>query len=74
MKKEFFLQPEEITFRSLTDVIKIIGDKHYPVRGKKIDKIVNLIKKDIKSKITLGNCIIKKVNETIIVTKEQLNR
>ena len=70
LSKEFFNQPEEVVFRSLTEIIKIVGKKYYPVRGKKIDKVVELIKNNIFSKITLGNCIIKKVNNTIIVSKE----
>ncbi len=70
LNKNFFYQPEEVVFRSLTEVIKIVGKKYYSVRGKKIDKIVNQIKKNIFSKSTLGNCIIKQVNQTIIVSKE----
>ena len=42
----------------------------YPVRGKKIDKTVELIKNNVFFKITLGNCLISKVNNTIIVSKE----
>ncbi len=71
LNKDFFLQPEEIVFRSLTQVIKIIGKRYYPVRGKKIENIVNLIKIKTSFKITLGNCVLKKVNNTLIVSKEQ---
>ncbi len=70
LNKDFFNQPEEVVFRSLTNVIKIIGKKYYPVRGKKIDKIVELVKNNRQFKTTLGNCIIKKVNDTIILSKE----
>ncbi len=70
LNKEFFNQPQEIVFRSLTEIIKIVGKKYYPVRGKKIDKIVGLVKNNTLFKITLGNCIIKRVNDTIIVSKE----
>ena len=51
-------------------MIKIVGKKYYPVRGKKIDQLIDKIKKGHSLKITLGNCIFKKVNNTIIVTKE----
>ena len=68
--KEFFNQPEEVVFRSLTQIIKIVGRKYYPVRGKKIDKTLNLIRNNASFKITLGNCLIRKVNSTIIVSKE----
>ena len=70
LNKEFFNQPEEIVFRSLTEIVKIVGGKYYPVRGKKIDKTVELIRNNAFLKITLGNCLIKKVNNTIIVSKE----
>ena len=70
LNDNFFNQPEEIVFRSLTEIIKIVGGKYYPVRGKKIDKTVELIKNNVFFKITLGNCLIRKVNNTIIVSKE----
>ena len=70
LNKEFFNQPEEVVFRSITEIIKIVGKKYYPVRGKKIVDIVKLIKNNTFFKITLGNCIIKRVNDTIIVSKE----
>ena len=70
LNKEFFNQPEEIVFRSLTEIIKIVGGKYYPVRGKKIDKTIELVRNTVSFKITLGNCVIKRVNSTIIVSKE----
>ncbi len=70
INKDFFLQPYEIVFRSLTDSIKLIGDKYYSVRGKKIDKIILQIQNDAFFKGTLGGCIIKKVNQTLIISKE----
>ena len=70
LNKEFFNQPQEIVFRSFTEVIRLVGKKYYPARGKKIINIVDKIKKDQLFKTTLGNCIIKKVNQTIIVSKE----
>ena len=70
LNKFFFYQPHEVVFRSFTQVLKIIGKKYYPVRGKKIDKLINQIKNDSNFKTTLGNCLIKKINNTIIVSKE----
>jgi len=52
-------------------VLKGVGKKYYPVRGKKIDNLIYQIKNDTSFKITLGNCVIKKVNNSIIVSKEQ---
>jgi len=71
LKKKFFSHSDEVVFRSFTEVLRIIGKKHYPVRGKKIDKILQSIKAKSSFKLTLGGCVIKKVNETIIVSKER---
>ena len=70
LKENFFSQSNEVVFRSLTEVIKIIGKKYYAVRGKKMDKVINLIRTKTYFKVTLGGCIIKKVNETVILYKE----
>jgi tRNA(Ile)-lysidine synthase len=70
LKENFFYQSNEVVFRSFTEVIKIVGKKYYPVRGKKIDKIIHLISVKSSFKVTLGGCTIKKVNETVILSKE----
>ena len=70
LKKNFFSHSDEVVFRSFTEVLKIIGKKYYPVRGKKIDKILQSIRAKSSFKLTLGGCVIKKVNDTIIVSKE----
>ena len=70
LKEKFFSQSNEVLFRSLTEVIKIVGKKYYAVRGKKIDKLIDLINTKSSFKVTLGGCIIKKVNETVILSKE----
>ena len=70
LNKLFFKQPQEVIFRALSKSIKMIGEKYYPVRGKKLDKIINNIKKDKLIKVTLGGCIVEKVNQTVIISKE----
>ena len=70
LKKNFFSHSNEVVFRSFTEVLRIIGKKYYPVRGKKIDKILQSIRAKSSFKLTLGGCVIKKVNDTIIVSKE----
>jgi len=70
LKESFFVQSEEVVFRSLVASIQAVGKKYYPVRGKKIDKIIELINLKSSFKVTLGGCIIKKVNGTIILLKE----
>ncbi len=70
LNQEFFSQPHEVVFRALSDSIKLVGKKYYLSRGKKIDKIINQIQNDAFFKGTLGGCIIEKVNQTLIITKE----
>ena len=70
LKENFFYNSKEVIFRSFTEIIKIVGKKYYPVRGKKIDQIIHFINTRPTFKVTLGGCIIKKVNQTIIVSKE----
>ena len=70
LKKNFLSHSDEVIFRSFTEVLRIIGKKYYPVRGKKIDKILQSIRAKSSFKLTLGGCVIKKVNDTIIVSKE----
>jgi len=70
VNKDFFLQPYEVVFRAFGDSIKLIGNKYYSARGKKIDRIILQIQNDTFSKGTLGGCIIEKVNQTLIISKE----
>ena len=73
LKIEFFNQPHEVIFRSFSEIIKSVGRNYYPSRGKKIDRIIEIVKNypNSRLKFTLGNCIINKVKQSIIVTKEQ---
>ena len=70
LKESFLYQSDEVLFRSFVQLIQIIGKKYHPVRGKKIDKIIKLINLKSSFNVTLGGCIIKKVNATIILSKE----
>ena len=67
----FFTQPEEVVFRSLSELIHNIGNKKSFTRGKKIFSLVNDINsiKNFKKK-TLSGCILEKVNKSIIISKE----
>ena len=67
----FFNQPHEIIFRSFSDSIKIIGRRYYSTRGKKLDNIIKRIINNATFKGTLGGCIIEKVNQTVIITRER---
>ena len=70
LSQNFFKHPYEIVFRSLSDSIKFIGARFNSDRGKKIDKIIKKIAENTLNKETLGGCVIKKVNQTVILTKE----
>ena len=67
----FFTHPYEVVFRSFSDSLKLIGDKYYPARGKKIDYVLDKIKKKTLKKETLAGCVIKSVNQTVIIVKEK---
>ena len=71
LKENFFYNSSEVVFRSLSEVIKIVGKKYYPVRGKKIDTVLQLINTKSSFKVTLGSCVLKKVNQTVLISKEQ---
>ena len=66
----FFNQPYEVVFRSFSDSLKVIGEKYFTARGKKIDNILKMIEKNTLKKETLAGCIVKKVNQTVIISKE----
>ena len=66
----FFQQPHEVVFRAFSDSLKRISKRYYPVRGKKLDKIILDISNNSTFNGTLGGCIIKKVNQSVIISKE----
>tara|TARA_Y100000591_G_C21735219_1_gene646253 strand:- start:110 stop:1138 length:1029 start_codon:yes stop_codon:yes gene_type:complete len=67
---KFFQQPYEIILRALSESIKLIGSGYYPARGKKIDRIISQYEKKQSFRVTLGGCILEKVNQTLIISKE----
>ena len=71
LNRNFFQEHYEVVFRALSETIKLIGKKYYSVRGKKLDKLINDIRNNQSFKSTLGGCIIEKVNQTVIISKEQ---
>ena len=70
LKEDFFDNSYEVVFRSLSDLIHYVGKKQNSVRGKKIDNILKKIKNKTLFKETLGGCVIKMVNHTVILRKE----
>ena len=70
LNKEFFQQPYEVVLRAFSDSIQFVGKKYYSARGKKLDRIIKDIENDRVYKSTLGGCVIEKVNQTVIISKE----
>jgi tRNA(Ile)-lysidine synthase len=70
LKDAFFKNSPEVVFRSFSEIIKFVGKKYYPSRGKKIENIINLVNSKPAFKTTLGGCLIKKISLTVIVSKE----
>ena len=70
LKNEFFNHSYEVIFRSLSDVLKLVSKRYYSVRGKKLDKFISDIRNNNPFKVTLGGCIIERVNQTIMIKKE----
>ena len=56
--------------KKLSDSLKKIGGKYYSVRGKKLEKMIYDIQNNRLFRSTLGGCIVEKVNDTIIISKE----
>ena len=71
LNKEFFNFPQEVLFRSFSEVLHLVGKKYFPPRGKKIINILENLQNETTFKSTLGNCVIKKINRTVIVFKER---
>ena len=71
INKNFFLEPDEVVFRSLNIVLNLFANKSKLSRGK---KVMNLIKNFKSSnnifKTTLSGCIFKKVSNTLIILRE----
>ena len=70
LKEEFFNFPQEVLFRSFSKILQLVGKKYFPPRGKKIANILENLESKTTFKSTLGNCVVKKINRTVIVYKE----
>ena len=71
LNKFFFNQSHEVTFRSFSNVLKMIGKKYYSPRGKSIESLIVKIKSNKISKLTLAGCYIQKINQTVLISKEK---
>ena len=70
LNKFFFNQSEEVLFRSISSILKIVSGRYYSPRGKSILSAISNIKSNKVKKLTLGRCYIEKVNETVLISTE----
>ena len=70
----FFLQPQEIVFRSLSIIIKYINNNYYPPRGKKVINLIHRLKRENQFKATLGGTIIEKIHNSVLVRRERTKK
>ena len=73
LSSEFFNYPQEVVFRSFSKILQLIGKRYNFTRGRKIEKIIKTLSYKTYYKGTLGDCVIKKINKTVIVLKELKN-
>ena len=70
LNKFFFNQSEEVIFRSISSILKLVSGRYYSSRGKSILDAIYNIKSNKVKKLTLGGCYIEKVNETVLISNE----
>jgi len=69
--EDFYKNPEEIVFRSFSELIHKVGNKKNYPRGSKISNLIKNMKSNKKfKKMTLSGCLIEKINKSIIISKE----
>ena len=71
LSKNFFEQSKEVTFRSLIDLMKIVSQRYYPPRGRSVNEVILKIRSNKLKKVTLGGCLIEKINETVFISSEK---
>ena len=71
LRKDFFIQPNEIVFRSFSKIIQTVGKRKTYSRGAKVQNLLNYLRfaKNSKKK-TLSGCIIQKIENSVIISAE----
>ena len=71
INETFFKHPDEIVFRSLSELVHIHGNKKNYPRGSKVSSLIENIKNiNNFKKMTLSGCIFEKANKSIVITRE----
>jgi tRNA(Ile)-lysidine synthase len=71
LNKNFFEYPDEIIYRSFSNILNRVGEKYYAPRGKSVLRILNMLKLEKNLKITLAGCIIEKFNKSVLISREK---
>ncbi len=72
LKDNFLKQPDEIVFRSFSEVIQKVGKKDTFARGVKIENLLKYLRSiNNYSKKTLSGCIIQKLENSVIISPEK---
>ena len=72
LKGDFFNQPDEIVFRSFSEVIQKVGKRNNYARGAKVDSLLKFLRSSNNySKKTLSGCLIQKLENSVIISPEK---
>ena len=72
LKDEFLKQPDEIVFRSLSEVIQKVGKKDTFTRGAKVENLMKFLRSfNNHKKKTLSGCIIQKLENSVVISAEK---
>ena len=72
LKDDFLQQPDEIAFRSFSEVIQKVGKKNTLTRGSKVENLLKYLRSDNNyKKKTLSGCIIQKIENSVIISPEK---
>ncbi len=72
LKDDFLKQPDEIVFRSFSEVIQKVGKKNTFTRGEKVERLLKYLGSNNNySKKTLSGCIIQKIENSVIISPEK---
>ena len=71
LKDDFLKQPDEIVFRSFSELLQKIGKKDTFARGAKVENLLKYLRSTNNgSKKTLSGCIIQKLENSVIISSE----
>ena len=70
LTSKFFGNTDEIILRSFTKILQDISGRYFPARGKGVSRIIKQIKQKSLTKTTIGGCVIEKIENSVVISKE----